>query len=63
MDIGKAAEILQHYIVLALGDKVVATNMHQELSDAVFAFKNAARTIEELDARTAGLIRYGAARI
>lgn len=46
MNIGKAAEILQHYIVLALGDKIVSSDMHQELSDAVEAFRQAARMLE-----------------
>lgn len=61
MDIGRAAEMLEHYIKLALekGGVIMSGEMLNELSQAVEAFHAAARRLEQLDRRTIGQIMTG----
>lgn len=57
MDIGRAAEVFEHHIDRLSGG--LSPTAREEMEAAVAAFKVAARTLDELQNRTLGQIRFG----
>jgi hypothetical protein len=56
MSLGKAAEIFEHYIKIALerSGTPITGDMQDELSDAVHAFRSAENTLISLDSGHGG---------